>query len=98
MTLEIERLLKNHDNTYAQTMTNLKNRLDAKADLMIRKLVELLSSSNQESRSGPRENLRQTADAFRAPRHTEAPPRLRTGFESNQRERFRAVPFDHHFA
>ena len=86
MTQEIDRLLNDHDNTYAQTMTNLRNRLDAKADLMMRKLDELLSSNNQESRSGSRENLRQTIDGFRAHRHTEAPPKSRISFESNQRE------------
>ena len=46
MTRENRRLLTDHDNTYAQTMTNLEKRLDAKADLMMRKLDELLSSSN----------------------------------------------------
>ena len=51
MMLEIERLLNDHDNTYVQTTTTLENRLDNKADLMMRKLGELLSNSNQESRS-----------------------------------------------
>ena len=54
-------------------MTNLENRLDAKADLMLRKLDELLSISNQEICSGSRENSPQTADRFRAPIHTDAP-------------------------
>ena len=92
MTPKIERLLNDHDNTYAQTMTTLENRLANKADLMMQKLGELLSSSNQESRSGQRENSRQAVDGFRAPRHTESPPRLKTSFESNQRERLRAAP------
>ena len=38
MTREIERLLNDHDNTYAHTMTRLEKRLDAKSDLMMRKL------------------------------------------------------------
>ena len=67
MTREIERLLNDHDNTYAQTMTKLEKRLDAKADLMMRQLDDLMSSSNQENCSGPRENSWQAADGFRAP-------------------------------
>ena len=87
MTREIERLLNDHDSTYAQTMTNLEKRLDAKADLMIRKLDELFSISNQENDFGPRGNSRQATDRFRVPRHAEVPPRLRTSFEPNHRER-----------
>ena len=56
MIRELEQLLNDHDNTYAQTMTSLEKRLDAKADLMMRKLDELLSSNNQENQSGPRRN------------------------------------------
>ena len=41
MTQEIERLINHHDNTYAQTMINLENRLDAKFDLMMPKIDEL---------------------------------------------------------
>ena len=37
MTREIERLLNDHDITYAHTMTSLEKRLDAKSDLMMRK-------------------------------------------------------------
>ena len=54
MTREIERLLKDHDNTYAHTMTSLERRLDAKCDLMMRKLDEILIGSNREERSNPR--------------------------------------------
>ena len=43
MTREIERLLIDHDNTYAHTMTSLEKRLDAKSDLMMRKLDEILN-------------------------------------------------------
>ena len=38
MVREIERLLNDHDNTYAHTMTSLEKRLDAKSDMMMRKL------------------------------------------------------------
>ena len=38
MTREIERLLNDHDSTYARNIINLESRMDAKADLMMRKL------------------------------------------------------------
>ena len=91
MTRQIDRLLNDYKSSYAQTMTNLENRLVAKADLMMRKLDEFVRS-NRESRSGPVENLRQPTDRFRAPRDTKAPPNSRTSFESNPRERSRAAP------
>ena len=62
MTREIERLLNNHDNTYAYTMTSLEKRLDVKSDLMMRKLDEILNGSNREGRSAPRERSRQAND------------------------------------
>ena len=43
MTKEIERLLNDHDNTYVHTMTSLEKRLDAKSDLMMLKLDEILN-------------------------------------------------------
>ena len=92
MTRGIERLLNDHDNTYAQMMTNLDNGLDAKVDLMMLKLDKILSSNNRESHPGAKESSRQPTDWFRAPRHKKAPPRLRTRFESKQRERPRAAP------
>ena len=46
MTREIERLLNDHDNTYAHTMTSLEKRLDAQSDLMMRKLDKILNGSN----------------------------------------------------
>ena len=91
MTRQIDRLLNDYKSSYAQTMTNLENRLVVKADLMMRKLDEFVRS-NRESRSGPVENLRQPTDRFRAPRDTKAPPNSRTSFESNPRERSRAAP------
>ena len=75
MTREIERLLNDHDNTYAHTMTGMEKRLDAKADLKMRKLDEILSGSSREKRPAPMEDSRQ-----------------RTSFESNHREKPRAVP------
>ena len=45
MTREIERLLNDHDNTYAHTMTSLEKRLDAKSDLMMQKIDAILNGS-----------------------------------------------------
>ena len=53
----------------------------------MRKLDELLSSSNQENCSGQRENSRQADDGLRAPRHAEAPPRSKRSFEPKHREK-----------
>ena len=52
MAREIERfrLLNDHDNSYAHTMTSLEKRLDAISDLMMRKLDEVLNGSNREKR------------------------------------------------
>ena len=66
VTREIERLLNAHDHTYALTMTSLEKRLDAKADLMMRKLDEVLSGSNREIRPAPMKDLRQATDGSRA--------------------------------
>ena len=46
MTREIEQLFYDHDNTYAHTMTSLEKRLDAKPDLLMRKLDGILNGSN----------------------------------------------------
>ena len=62
MTREIERLLNDHDSTYAHTMTSLEKRLDAKSDLMMRKLDAILNESNWEERSNPRERSRHAND------------------------------------
>ena len=86
MTREIERLLSDHDSTYAHTMTSLVKRLDAKAGLMMRKLDEILKGSNQESRCGPMEDSRQATDGSGTHRHAEAPPGSRTSFKPNHRE------------
>ena len=62
MTREIERLLNDHDSTYAHTMTSLEKRLDAKSDLMMRKLDAILNRSNRQERSNPRERSRHAND------------------------------------
>ena len=73
-------------------MTNLEKRLDAKTDVILRKIDELLSSSNQEMRSALREKSRQASDGFRAPRHAKASPKLRISFEPSHRERPMVAP------
>ena len=72
MTRELEHLMNDPDTTYAQTMSTLESRLDAKADLMMPKLDELSSSNNRENQSNPRDNSRRPIDGLRASRHTEA--------------------------
>ena len=62
MTREIERLLNDHDNTYAHTMTSLEKRLDVKSDLMMKKLDEILNGNNREDSSAPRQRSRQAND------------------------------------
>ena len=91
MTREIERLLNDHDNTYAHTMTSLEKRLDAKSDLMMRKLDEILNGSNREERSNPRERSRQANDGDGAGNYAGAQQSSRTNYESRNRERPRAA-------
>ena len=62
MTREIERLLNDHDKTYAHTMSSLEKKLDVKSDLMMRMLDEILNGSTREERSAPRERSRQSND------------------------------------
>ena len=85
ITGEIERLLNDHDNTYAHTMTSLKKRLEAKTNLRMRKLDEILRGSNRENRSNPMEDSRKETDGSGTHSHAEAPPRSRTKFEPNHR-------------
>ena len=87
MTSEIERLLNNRDNTCAQTMASLERRLDAKSDLMMRKLDEILNGSNREERSAPRERSRQANDGYGTRSHVGAQQSSRTNYESKHRER-----------
>ena len=92
MTREIERLLNDYDNTYAHTMTSLEKRLDAKSDLMMRKLDEILSGSNREERSNPRESSRQANDGDGTGNYAGAQQNSRANYESRNRERSRAAP------
>ena len=92
MTREIERFLNDHDNTYAHTMTSLEKRLDAKSDLMMRKLDEILNGSNREERSATRERSHQADDGDGARSYVGAQQSSRTNYESKHRERPRAAP------
>ena len=92
MTREIERLLNDHDNTYAHTMTSLERRLDAKSDLMMRKLDEILNGSNRGEHSAPRERSRQANDGDGVRSYAEAQQSSRTNYESKHKERPRAAP------
>ena len=81
MTRDIERLLNDHDNTYAHKMTSLEKRLDAKADLMMRKLDEILNGSNGENRPAPTEASRQATGGSGTHSCAGAQPRSKTNFE-----------------
>ena len=65
--------LNDHDNTYARTVTSLEKRLDAKPDLMMRNLDEILSVATE----------RIVPLRWRA--HVRQLTRSRTNFESNHR-------------
>ena len=92
MTREIERLLNDHDNTYAHTMTSLEERLDAKSDLMMRKLDEILNGSNREERSNAKSRTGQANDGDGARSHAGAHQSSRPNYESRNREQPRAAP------
>ena len=92
MTREIDQLLNDNVNTYAHAMNCYEKRLDAKSDLMMRKLDEILSDSNRKKRPGPREDSGQATDEDGARSYVGAQLRSRTNLESNHRERHRAVP------
>ena len=92
MTREIELLLNDHDNTYAHTMTSLEKRLDAKSDLMMQKLDEILNGSNWEERFNPRERSRQANDGDGAGNYAGAQQNSRANYEYRNRERTRAAP------
>ena len=91
MKREFERLLNDHDNTYAHTITGLEKRLVVKSDLMMRKLDEILHGSNWEERSTPRELSRQANDGDGARSYAGAQQNLRTSYGSKHRERARAA-------
>ena len=92
MTREIDRMLNDHDNNYAHTMTSLEKRMDAKSDLMMRKLDEVLNGGNRDERSAPRERSRQENDGDGARSYAGAQQSSRTRYESKRRERHRAAP------
>ena len=91
MTREIERLLNDHDITYAHTMTSLEKGLDAKSDLMMRKLDEILNGGNREERSNPRERSRQANDGDGAGSYAGAQQNSKANYETRNRERPRAA-------
>ena len=92
MTREIERLLNDHDSTYAHTMTSLEKRLDAKSDLMMRKLDAILNGSNWQERSNPRERSRHANDGDGTGSNARAQQGSRTNYEPRNKERPGAVP------
>ena len=92
MTKEIERLLKNHDSTYAHTMTSLEKRLDAKSDLMMRKLDAILNGSNWQERSNQRERSRHANAGDGTGSNARAQQSWRTNYEPRNKERPREVP------
>ena len=92
MTREIERLLNDHDSTYAHTMTSLEKRLDAKSDLMMRKLDAILNGSNWQERSNPRERSRHANDGDGTGSNARAQQSSRTNYEPRNKEQPRAAP------
>ena len=79
-------------NTYADTMTSLEKRLDAKSDLLMQKLDEILNVSRREERYNPREHSSQANDGDGAGGYASAQQSSRTNYESRNRERPRAAP------
>ena len=92
MTKEIERLLNDHDSTYAHTMTSLEKRLDAKSDLMMRKLDAILNGSNWQERSNQRERSRHANNGDGTGSNARAQQISRTNYEPRNKERPRAAP------
>ena len=92
MTREIERLLNDHDNTYAQTMTGLEKRLDAKSDLMMRKLDAILNGSSWQEHSNSRERSRHANVGDGTGNSARAQQGSRTNYEHRNKERPGAAP------
>ena len=92
MTREIERLLNDHDSTYAHTMTSLEKRLDAKSDLMMRKLDAILNGSSWQEHSNPRERSRHANVGDGTGSNARAQQGSRTKYEPRNKERPRAAP------
>ena len=68
-------------------MTSLEKRLDAKSDLMMRKLDEILNGSSREERFNPRERSRQANDGDGAGNYAGDQQNSRANYESRNRER-----------
>ena len=92
MTREIERLLNDHDSTYAHTMNSLEKKLDAKSDLMMRKLDAILNGSNWQECSNPRERSRHANDGDGTGSNARAQQGSRTNYEPRNKDRPRAAP------
>ena len=76
----------------ANTHSSLEKRLDAKSDLMMRKLDAILNGSNWEERSNPRERSRHANDGDGTGSYARAQQSSRTNYEPRNRERPRAAP------
>ena len=85
MTREIERLLNDHDSTYAHTMISLAKRLDAKSDLMMRKLDAILNGSNWQERSNPRQRSHHANDGNGTGSNARTQQSSRTNYEPKTR-------------
>ena len=92
MTRDIERLLNDHDSTYAQTMTGLEKRLDAKSDLMMRKLDAILNGSSWQEHSNSKERSRHANVGDGTGNSARALQGSRTNYEHRNKERPRAAP------
>ena len=92
MSREIERLLNDHDNTYARTMTSLEKRLDAKSDLMMRKLDAILNGSSWQEHSNSRERSRHANVGDGTGNSARAQQGSRTNYEPRNKEWPRAAP------
>ena len=90
MTKQIERLLNDHDNTYAHTMISLEKKLNAKSDLRMRKLDEILNGVNREERSAPKERSHLANDRDGARSYAGAQPSSRTKYEPSHRKQTRS--------
>ena len=72
--------------------TSLEKRLDAKSDLMMRKLDAILNGSNWQGRSNPRERSRYADDGDGTGSNARAQQGSRTNYEPRNKERPRAAP------
>ena len=72
--------------------TRLEKKLDAKCDLLMRKLDEILNGGNSKDRPAPRAHSRQATDGDGALCYAGAQPRSRTNYKTNHRGWTRAAP------